>query len=152
MKVVKSWGADGRVVMSRTASDSRDLESQEPVFIEFDGLPVPFFVESIEAKGSRFVVKFQDVDSLEAAEELVGRDATQVEVGEEDEESIVGMKIRDSRSRKVIGEIVAFDDYGGNMLITVETASGEVLLPFHEDLVVSIHDETITLDIPEGLI
>lgn len=151
MKVVKSWGADGRVVMSRTASDSRDLESQEPVFIEFDGLPVPFFVESIEAKGSRFVVKFQDVDSLEAAEELVGRDATQVEDGEEDEESIVGMKIRDSRSRKVIGEIVAFDDYGGNMLITVETASGEVLLPFHEDLVVSIHDETITLDIPEGL-
>ncbi len=152
MKVVKSWGADGRVVMSRTASDSRDLESQEPVFIEFDGLPVPFFVESIEAKGSRFVVKFQDVDSLEAPEELLGRDATQVEVGEEDEESIVGMKIRDSRSRKVIGEIVAFDDYGGNMLITVETASGEVLLPFHEDLVVSIHDETITLDIPEGLI
>ena len=50
-----------------------------------------------------------------------------------------------------IGEIVDEADYGGNLVITVETAGGDVLLPIHEDLIVSIHDDVITLDIPEGL-
>ena len=66
--------------------------------------------------------------------------------------SVIGLKVRDARSRRVIGEIVDFNDYAGNVTVTVETDRGEVLLPLHEDLIVSIHDDTITLDIPDGLL
>ena len=152
MKVLKSWGAAGQVVLSLDADDPRDLESEEPVFIEFDGLPVPFYFESIEPKGSRLIVKFEDVDSLAEAEELVGRTVTLGGEAEEDEDSLIGLKVRDARSRRVIGEIVDFNDYAGNVTVTVETDRGEVLLPLHEDLIVSIHDDTITLDIPAGLL
>ena len=152
MKVLKSWGAAGEVILSLEAGDSRDLKSQEPVFITFDGLPVPFFIETVQARGGRFVVKFQDVDTLEEAEELVGREVTCSETDEDDEDTVVGMQVRDARTRKIIGEVVDFNDYGGNMLITVETEQGEVLLPLHEDLVVSIHGEVLTLDIPDGLL
>ena len=149
---MKSWGAAGQVVLSLDADDPRDLESEEPVFIEFDGLPVPFYFESIEPKGSRLIVKFEDVDSLAEAEELVGRTVTLESEEEEDEDSLIGLKVRDSRSRHIIGEIVDFNDYAGNVTVTVETDRGEVLLPLHEDLIVSIHDDTITLDIPAGLL
>ena len=152
MKVLKSWGAAGEVILSLDADDSRDLKSQEPVFITFDGLPVPFFIERIQPKGGRFVVKFQDVDTLEEAEELVGREATCPAGDEEEEDSVIGMRVRDARSRKIIGEIVDFNDYGGNMLITVDAEQGELLLPLHEDLIVSIHGDVMTLDIPEGLL
>jgi len=152
MKVLKSWGAAGQVVLSLDADDPRDLESEEPVFIEFDGLPVPFYFESVEAKGNRFIVKFEDVDSLEEAEELVGRMVTLGDDEEEDEDSLIGLQVRDSRSQRIVGEIVDFNDYAGNVTITVETEQGEVLLPLHEDLIVSIHDDTITLDIPAGLL
>ena len=153
MKVLKSWGAAGEVILSLEAEDSRDLKSQEPVFITFDGLPVPFFIESVQPKGNRFVVKFQDIDTLEEAEELVGREATLAGDDAEEDETLVGLQVRDSRTRRIVGEIVDFSDYGGNIVITVETAGGrEILLPLHEDLIVSIHDEVVTLDIPDGLI
>ena len=152
MKVLKSWGAAGQVVLSLDADDPRDLESEEPVFIEFDGLPVPFYFESVEPKGGRFIVKFEDVDSLEEAEELVGRTVTLSDEEEEEEDSLIGLQVRDARSRRIIGEIVDFNDYSGNVTITVDTENGEVLLPLHEDLIVGIHDDVITLDIPDGLL
>ena len=152
MKVLKSWGAEGQVVLSPNAEDPRDLKSQEPVFIEFDGLPVPFYFESVEPKGGRFIVKFEDVDSLEEAEELVGRTVTLSDEEEEEEDSLIGLQVRDARSRRIIGEIVDFNDYSGNVTITVDTEKGEVLLPLHEDLIVGIHDDVITLDIPDGLL
>ena len=153
MKVLKSWGAAGEVVLSRTADDPQDLNVQEPVFIEFDGLPVPFFFESVQDKGNRFIVKFEDIDSLSEAEELVGREVRFAGEDEEAEDTLVGLKVRDSRSRRIVGEIVDFSDYGGNIVLTVDTPDlGEVLIPLHEELIVGIHGEVITLDIPEGLI
>ena len=153
MKVLKSWGAAGEVVLSRPADSPQDLNVQEPVFIEFDGLPVPFYFESLQEKGNRLIVKFEDVDTLAQAEELVGREVRFAAEGEEEEDTLIGLRVRDSRTRRIIGEIVDFSDYGGNIVLTVETEdSGEVLLPLHEELIVNIHGEVITLDIPEGLL
>ena len=152
MKVLKSWGASGEVVLSLSADDPRDWKSQEPVFIAFDGAPVPFFIESATPRGGRLIVKFEDIDTLAAAEELVGREVTLSEEEEEEEDSLVGLQVRDSRSRKIVGTVVDFSDYGGNTLITLETEHGEVLVPIHEDLIVDIHDDILTLDIPAGLI
>jgi 16S rRNA processing protein RimM len=152
MKVLKSWGADGQVVLSLTAEDPRDLKSQEPVFIAFDGTPVPFFIETAQPRGGRLIVKFEDVDSLAEAEELVGREVTLSEEEEEDEDTLIGLQVRDAKTRRIIGEVVDFSDYGGNTLITVDTENGEILLPLHDDLIVSVHDDILTLDIPEGLI
>lgn len=153
MKVLKSWGASGEVVLSRPEGDLQDLKSQEPVFIAFDGLPVPFFFESVQPRGGRFIVKFEGIDTLAEAEELVGREVTFENETEEEEDTLVGLQVRDSRTRRIIGEIVDSSDYGGNIVITVETSDrGEVLLPIHEELIVGIHNDIITLDIPEGLI
>ena len=152
MKVLKSWGSAGEVVLSLDGEDTLDWESQEPVFIEFDGLPVPFFIEKAQPKGNRLIVKFEDVDTLAAAEELVGRIARTAGQEDEEDDSVVGMQVRDARTRRLIGTVVDFSDFGGNTLITVESVHGEVMLPLHEDLIVSIHDDVLTLDIPEGLL
>lgn len=152
MKVLKSWGAAGEVVLSRPAG-LQEVKIQEPVFIVFDGLPVPFFVEWLQHRGNRSIVKFEGVDSLAEAEELVGREATVSEENLQEEDTLIGLKVRDSRSGRIVGEIVDFRDYGGNLVVTVDAPGlGERLLPVHEELIVSIHDEVITLDIPEGLL
>ena len=152
MKVLKSWGASGEVVLSLSADDPRDWKHQEPVFIAFDGAPVPFFIESATPRGGRLIVKFEDIDTLAEAEELVGREVLLSEEEEEEEDTLIGLQVRDSHSRKIVGTVVDFSDYGGNTLITLETEKGEILVPIHEDLIVGIHDDILTLDIPEGLI
>ncbi len=152
MKVLKSWGASGQVVLSHPDIDPEDLKTQGPVFIEFDGLPVPFFIESLQEKGNRCIVKFEDIDTLPEAEELVGREVTLGTEAEEDEDTLVGLRVRDAKSRRIIGEIVDMSDYGGNLVVTVETDHGDVLLPVHEELIVGIHDDILTMDIPAGLV
>ncbi|MBQ0024561.1 MAG: 16S rRNA processing protein RimM [Bacteroidales bacterium] len=152
MKVLKSWGTEGQVVLSLSPDDPEDLDLEEPVFINFDGLPVPFFFESIESKGNRYIVKFEDVDSLKEAEELVGRTATvEDEYETEGDDDIVGMTVKDASGR-VIGPVTDVADYSGNTCITVEYEGKDVLLPFHEDLVVEVTDDSIILNIPEGLL
>lgn len=153
MKILKSWGTEGQVVISLLASDPEELETGKPVFIEFDGLPVPFFVESCARKGNRLVVKFEDVDSGTAAEELVGRNV--IPDGEslgEDEDSVIGMTVVNAVSGETIGDVVSADDFSGNTCITVNHCGEEVMIPFHEDLIVGVKDDKIFMTIPDGLI
>ena len=153
MKVLKSWGASGEVMVGLTEEEARDWKMEEPVFIDFDELPVPFYVESARRQGSRFIVKFEDVDSLTAAEELVGRPVRLAGATEEEEDSLLGLRVRDRRTRRILGEIVDEADYSGNLVVTVRTPGGEeILLPLHEDLIAGIRDDVVTLEIPQGLI
>ena len=152
MKILKSWGNDGQVVVSLDADDPEDLKIEEPVFIEFDGLPVPFFIEIVQSKGSRFTVKFEDVDTLESAEELVGRTARYEKEEDEEDDSLIGFVVKNAADGSTVGRIVDYADYSGNVCITVDCGGREVLLPLHEDLIRKVTDTTLTLVIPEGLL
>ena len=153
-KVLKSYGTAGAVIIGRDGDFLEDLEKNEPVFIEFDGLPVPFFIESIEPKGGRYLVKFEDIDSLAAAEEIVGREVRLTENADDEEEDdgIVGRIIRNAATGDVVGPVVKFIDFSGNTCIEVEHAGGRVLLPLHEDLIKKVRKNEIFLTIPEGLL
>ena len=50
-KVLKSHGTDGGILLGFRDIMPEDIDRQEPVFIAFDGLPVPFFFDSFERKG-----------------------------------------------------------------------------------------------------
>ena len=151
MKVLKSWGTEGQVILN-LFDDPGTFDSEKPVFISFDGLPVPFFIESAEEKGNRVLVKFEDVDTLEDAEELVGREVSTGEPADSDnEDRIIGMTVKD-KSGKKIGPVVDFNDFGGNMCVTVDYDGREIMLPLHEDLIVSVRGKVLTLEIPDGLL
>ncbi len=153
LKVLKSYGTAGAVIIGRSGDVLGELREDEPVFIEFDGLPVPFFIETLEPKGGRYVVKFEDIDSLEAAEEIVGREIRLSMQGEyeEGEDGIIGRIICDGHGNK-IGPITDFLDFAGNTCVSVDYNGREVILPFHEDLIKKVRKKEIHLTIPDGLL
>ena len=140
-KVLKSYGTAGAVIIGRDGEVLEDIRKNEPVFIDFDGLPVPFFIESIEPKGGRYLVKLEDIDSLAAAEEIVGREVRLTESPDAEDED-----------DGIVGPVVKFIDFSGNTCIEVEHAGGRVLLPLHEDLIKKVRKNEIFLTIPEGLL
>ena len=128
-----------------------DERTEEPVFIDFDGLPVPFFIEAVAARGgAKYFVKLEDIDSLEQAEELVGKEPYFEDDDEEDGEDIVGFTLCDASGRE-IGPITAFEDIPGNPCIEVE---GGALVPCPDELIVKIDNrkKKLWLQIPEGLL
>ena len=153
-KVLKSYGTQGAVVTNLCPGDDWDFDANEPVFIAFDELPVPFFIESIQPKGGRSIVKFEDIDTLAAAERLVGREialSLEEEAGEE-EVDLVGRTVRDAATGKPVGKIVQWFDFSGNLCIEVEHEGRKAMLPLHEDLIKKVSAEDIWLTIPEGLL
>lgn len=167
-KVSKSDGTDGAVVISFLSMDPEDLDISEPVFVHFDGLPVPFFIESFTRRGnSRAVVRLNDVRSFEDAEELVGKDVYVEDDGEDvDDGDLVGWTIEvagqhdgpDAKKKglrsSVLGKVTEFLDIPSNPCLEVETEKGAVVVPLHEDFIVSVNQEKqiIVMNLPDGLV
>lgn len=151
-KVVKSFGTDGGLLLSSNV-DLETLDFKEPVFIEFDGLQVPFFILDCEPRGGKTVVHLNDVQNLEDAEEMVGRTVyADVEMEEDDEPDFTGWTILDHGSK--IGTCTGIEPIPGNPCLYVKLADGsEALIPLHEDFIASIDEtsRTLSLNLPEGL-
>ena len=152
-QVLKSNGTEGELLISFFDVAPEDIDLQEPVFIEFDGLPVPFYFESFVQRGtSRALVRLTGVHSLKDADELAGASVYADYFEEEEEEDLTGWTVKDTHGT-VVGTVTDYEDIPGNTCLWVKRSSGdEVLLPFHEDLIVSLADGVLTLQIPEGLL
>ena len=155
-QVLKPNGADGVLVVGFHEYAPECLDTEEPVFIFYDGLPVPFFVTSFTQKGSsKALVRLEGIDSSEDVEEIVGQpvymDANLFE--EEDGESFAGWTLLDKDGSKV-GEITNLEDIPGNPCLCVETKGREILIPFHEDFILFTDPDKreITMNLPEGLL
>ena len=153
-QVLKSNGRDGELLLSFYDLLPEDIDLEEPVFIEFDGLPVPFFFNSFTPRGTRrALVTLTGVRSLADAEELVGKAVFVDGYEEDEEEGILGWTLLDEDGNEA-GTIRDFEDIPGNTCLVVETPGGEVLVPFHEDLFLGKDEEnrTVRMIIPDGLL
>ena len=162
-RVLKSNGTEGEILVGFRETNPEDLNLKEPVFITFDGLPVPFFIDSFSTKGTnRALVRLTGVKNLKDAEEIVGKDIyakAEAIIHEEEGEDgltvddLIGWTLLDS-DNDVVGEITDYEDVPGNTCLYVETKSGQVMIPLHEDLILSVDEESkaIAVDVPDGLI
>ena len=177
-QVLKSNGTDGELVLGFRDIAPEDINLQEPVFIIFDGLPVPFYIESFTKRGNtKALVRLTDISSMEDVEEIAGKavyieddQIPEMSLEEDGFAALVGwmvltpqipdlvgdddMEITDDMSLMEVGEITEFYDIPNNPCIEVETENGAVMIPLHEDLILSIDPEyqEIIMQIPDGLL
>lgn len=131
-------------------------------FLEIDGLLVPFFVAPdelhIKSEQTAFL-SFEDVTSEKYARRLVGSAVYlyQREVGSEPQgkkdPDFTGYTLLDKKQGE-IGLIAEVQNYSGNTVMTVTRGKEELLIPFNEELLVSLDHKkkTLTLDLPDGLL
>ena len=171
-QVLKSNGTDGELVLGFREIAPEDINLKEPVFIIFDGLPVPFYIESFTKRGNtKALVRLTDISSMEDVEEIAGKavyieddQAQEMSLEEDGFAALVGWMVLtpeipdqvgdDEMSLMEVGEITEFYDIPNNPCIEVETENGAVMIPLHEDLILSIDPEyqEIIMQIPAGLI
>ena len=181
-QVLKSNGTDGELVLGFREIAPEDINLQEPVFIVFDGLPVPFYIESFTKRGnSKALVRLTDICSMEDVEEIAGKavyieedQLPEMSIEEDGYAALVGWvlltpagdfstslemteeesEITEEPELIEVGEITDFLDIPNNPCIEVETENGAVMIPLHEDLILSVDPEyqEIIMQIPAGLI
>lgn len=159
-QVLKSNGADGELVLGFRDIAPEDIDIKEPVFIYYDGLPVPFFIETFSLRGtSKALVRLTDIEGAEDAMEVTGRkvyvsDEAFEGLYEEEGLSLLEGWILYDEKEKEIGTISGFLDIPGNPCLEVSTCSGDIIVPVHDDLIISLNEDsrTIAMAVPEGLL
>ena len=159
-QVLKSNGTDGELVLGFREIAPEDINLNEPVFIVFDGLPVPFFIESFTKRGNtKALVRLTDICSMEDVEEIAGKavyveeeSLPELSLEEDGFEALIGWMLYTPEVE--VGEITDFIDIPNNPCIEVETKNGAVMIPLHEDLILSVDPENleIVMQVPAGLL
>lgn len=169
--ITKAYGTSGEVVVKLT----HYFNEERPVFIYSDGLPVPFFIESITKRGNNgAILKFTTVKSHKGALALVNKElflsASSIpnETPGKREEIlpiISGATVIDSGG-EVVGHVTEYLEYPENPCIEVKLA-GELeyalaegnedsiaVIPFNDGLILDVDSRcrSIKMKIPKGLI
>ena len=129
------------------------------MFIEIDGKPVPFFISGYEYNGGNTLrLKFTGYNSPDRVLEFTGCSIFLTSTGRACEKSgeLAGFKnftviLPDSDQ---LGRVIDIIDNPGQSLLCLETKENkELLIPFHEDLIISIDRKKhiLIMDLPEGL-
>lgn len=155
--LTRTHGIGGELSMKFT-DDVWDRADADYVFLEVDGIQVPFFLEGWRFRSdSVALLKFQDIDSSESALEYVGADVyfphdLTPEPSEDDEYTwrhFTGWKVVDDIAGE-IGEIEHVEDSTANTIFFV----GDKLIPATEDFIerIDAKERTIYMNLPEGLL
>jgi 16S rRNA processing protein RimM len=157
-KITKVHSYEGAVTIRLERNFSDNIPEMESVFIETDGRPVPFFIEYTEQPDNLTLrMKFSGYDSDKKMKEFVGSgiyltepsEASSVEISPD----LISYEVfSDSGiSLGIISEII---ENPGQLLLNIISGSGKnILLPLHEDLIISIDplEKIIRMIIPEGI-
>jgi 16S rRNA processing protein RimM len=115
-------------------------------------------VESVWEHDGRLIFKFEEIDSIDEAQPLVGAEVrvpkaerVALDPGEYFEEDLLGCEVVNRRDGKNLGRVTAWQDGGGAGLLEVE---GGLLIPFARSICVAIDPaaQRIEVDLPEGLL
>ena len=158
---VKVNGFKGELVLKSYYFLSEKLESIPSIFIEIDGILIPFFITNFIIRSSfAALIKLEDIDNTFAAKELIGKNIyTTKDNFHFTEDSfvqssqLIGYTIVDDNDKE-IGEIYDTINIRQNPIAMVRINNKETLIPINNKAIISIDDENkiIKLHIAEGLL
>ncbi|MDQ3289849.1 MAG: ribosome maturation factor RimM [Bacteroidota bacterium] len=159
--ILRTHGIKGQVIAFFDVDYPEDYEELESVFLLINGKLVPFFIESIasQAKG-RFLLKFEDTDTLEQAEKLKGiplyLPLNSLPELEEDQfyyHDLIGYTIVDETLGE-LGVIRELFELPHQDLLAMDYRGVEVLIPLQDNLIIRADKSTqkLYMNLPEGLI
>ncbi|ALM48839.1 ribosome maturation factor RimM [Flavobacterium psychrophilum] len=160
-KIAKKFSYKGEVLIWLDTDEPELYEDMESVFVEQNKHLVPFFIVSSSLhKGDFLRTRFEDIDSEEDADKIMGSAVylplTALPKLEGDKfyfHEVIGFDAEDERLGN-IGKIVSINDSSAQPLFEILKGEVEILIPMIDDFIVKIDRENkkVVLNTPEGLV
>lgn len=160
-KIAKKFSFKGEVLIYLDTDEPEMYQEMESVFVEFNKNLVPFFIEKASLYKNSFLrVKFEDIDSEQDADEILGCEIylpiTMLPELEGDKfyfHEVIGFDVIDTRLGN-IGKIKSINDSAAQALFEIDYNGIEILVPLIDEFIVELDkkNKTITLNTPQGLV
>lgn len=155
-KLTRLHGIKGAVVLHIPGDHILDTRKTKSFMIEINGVLTPFFVKEIKLSGKNFILSFDSISTIEAAQRLLN---APVWLDEKSLKKQIAAKdlsgyVLNDKEKGNLGQITEVIEMPGQKLFAITINDNEVLLPFTEELVIKIDHKTRTVFYvsPEGLI
>jgi 16S rRNA processing protein RimM len=152
-EVLKTFGTEGELIVKVNESVSKNMK--EPVFICLDGLWVPFYFKLYELRGRKAKIIFENMESEELAEELVGKKIfLQPEIvytSVSELSNLTEFTVIDSKHGN-LGHVNNVFEYPGNPCIELVFNGKQVLIPLNGIEKLNFRKKQIYTTIPDGLL
>lgn len=159
-KITKPHGFKGNLIVHLETDEPELYENMESVFIETNGMLVPFFFEFAQVHGNnKLLVKFEDV-SAEEAERLVNKELylpldtlPELEGNDFYYHEIIGFTLYDQTNTE-IGVIQSINDSTAQALFELEFEGKQILIPIVDEWILEVdrENQAILVNVPDGLI
>lgn len=158
--VIKNHGTHGQVSVYIDADFPEEYSELESVFIEINKKLVPFFVESIQIRGNKAAIKFEDVDDQDAAAELKScglflplSTLPELDNNQFYYHEIKGYEVVDDQIG-IIGPVTDVVTTSMQDLIIADYNGKEILIPINDDIIGKVDHEarTLSVTLPDGLL
>jgi len=160
-KIAKKFSFKGEVLIYLDTDEPELYENMESVFVEFNKDLIPFFIENSALHKNDFLrVKFEDIDSEEDADKMIGAEIylplnmlPKLDGNKFYFHEVIGFEVEDQRLG-FIGEIVSINDTTAQPLFEILFDGKEILIPMIDDFIVEVNrnEKKIILNTPEGLV
>jgi 16S rRNA processing protein RimM len=160
-RIVRTRGIRGQVLAEIHTDFPARFQLLERVWLSFaDCRRRLFSLDECWEHKDRIVLKFQGIDSIATAQELVGawveieaEEAVVLPAGMYFDHDLSGCAVVTSDGQK-IGVVREVFRIPGNNQLVVDGPAGEILIPAHEGICkeISVAEKRIVVELPEGLL
>jgi len=160
-KIAKKFSFKGEVLIYLDTDEPELYEDMESVFVEFNKNLIPFFIENSSLHKNDFLrVQFEDVDTEEEADKLIGCSVylplsmlPKLTGNKFYFHEVIGFEVEDKRLG-VIGVIQSINDSTAQPLFEVLKETVEILIPMVDHFIIEVDrkNKKIIMDLPEGLV
>jgi 16S rRNA processing protein RimM len=159
--LLKPHGIHGDMILKLNNLHPDNLPEIESIFIEIEGLIIPFFISQYtDINESSILVGLDDIKSNEEAKKLIGckiyitKDILDIPDNLHlKSPDLIGYVVID-RKHGNLGKITDFLNITDNPLFKVTGKGKELMIPAHSDIILKIDNKkkTVTTEVPEGLL
>ncbi len=157
--IMKAHGLKGEVTLT-ILPDCPELSDLETVFVQVKNQLVPYFIDTVSVKGTKAYLKFQDVNTPEAAQALTGcslflekGSRPALPRGEFYGDEVVGFEVVES-SIGMLGRISEIQESGLSRHLIVVNEGKEVMIPLNGPFIKGVNKskKRITVQLPDGFL
>jgi 16S rRNA processing protein RimM len=159
--ITKTHGIRGQVTLRLYNLNFEDVIEMESVFIEIDGLPVPFFVSEYAEKNAEFLIlTLEDIISEDKAKKLVGclvyintNALIKTDKSFDQLRMLLGYEVFDQNYGR-LGILDDILDFKENLLFKILNDKKEILVPVQPEFIQNVnhYKKKIVIQTPSGLI